>query len=184
MLPEDEEELENKKQKGARVGREAVTLASLHYLEPTQLCHSDVYYESGETKKRNKSTDRPENPTLGKLPVRVLAGESYWSEKMGFLCWSPTGPLLLTVTLRPERKGPQGETGNISKCKAFIPRAQHHGAKDARDNQHTSAFLCGGQNYRFNQVASEGKYLDQSLESSSAPPFPVVAWGWWGPQGK
>lgn len=30
---------------------------------------------------------------------------------------------------------------------------------------------------RFNQVASEGKYLDLSMESSSALPFPVVAWG-------
>lgn len=38
-------------------------------------------------------------------------------------------------------------------------------------------FLCGGQNYRFNQVASESKYLDLSMESSSDPQFPVVAPG-------
>lgn len=45
------------------------------------------------------------------------------------------------------------------------------------NNQQISAFLRGSQNHRLNQVASEGKYLDLSMESSSASPFPVVAPG-------
>lgn len=51
--------------------------------------------------------------------------------------------------------------------------------------QTTSKFLLFSvvARIRFNQVASEGKYLDLSMESSSVP-FPVVAWGWLGPQGK
>lgn len=54
----------------------------------------------------------------------------------------------------------------------------------AQEQPANSVFLSGGQNSRFNHMASEGKYLDLSMESSSDSPFPVVAWGWMGPQGK
>lgn len=71
---------------------------------------------------------------------------------------------------------------NISESRSFTSCAPHHRAEDMGNHQWISAFLCGG--HRFNQVASGGKYLDLPMESSSAPPFPVVAWGWSGPQGK
>lgn len=45
--------------------------------------------------------------------------------------------------------------------------------------------MCSsGKKLRFHQMASEGKYLCLSMESSSDSPFPVVAWGWLRPQGK
>lgn len=48
----------------------------------------------------------------------------------------------------------------------------------------TKSYCSGGQKLRFHQMASEGKYLCLSMESSSDSPFPVAAWGWMRPQGK
>lgn len=110
-----ERKLETKQTKKSHVEIKGVTLSSLA-LSESRLSYVIHMFSMKIVKqtKRNKSTSRWRNPILERLPVCLLAVESYWSEKIGIPLSEPHWPSVLKRDTYPGRKGPEGETGKCS----------------------------------------------------------------------